>query len=217
VFSTAEDNQNAVTIRVFQGEREMAADNKMLGQFNLESIPPAPRGVPQIEVTFDIDANGIVSVNAKDKGTNREQKITIQASGGLSDADIDKMVREAEENAEADKQRRELVEAKNEAESRIHSTEKAVADHGDKVDPTTVEAIQLSIKTLKEAMEGDSAEKIRARSQDLAEAAMKLGEAIYKAEQEAQAKTEQAQPAGSPEDDIVDADFEDLGGSDKKS
>ncbi|MFQ8431608.1 molecular chaperone DnaK [Amaricoccus sp. W119] len=218
IFSTAEDNQNAVTIRVFQGEREMAADNKLLGQFNLEQIPPAPRGVPQIEVTFDIDANGIVSVNAKDKGTNREQKITIQASGGLSDADIDKMVREAEENAEADKERRELVEAKNEAESRIHSTEKAVTDHGDKVDPTTVEAIQLSIKTLKEAMEGNSAEKIRARSQDLAEAAMKLGEAIYKAEQEAQAaKTQSDDASPNQDDDIVDADFEDLGGGDKKS
>ncbi|TPE52563.1 molecular chaperone DnaK [Amaricoccus solimangrovi] len=218
IFSTAEDNQNAVTIRVFQGEREMAADNKLLGQFNLEQIPPAPRGVPQIEVTFDIDANGIVSVNAKDKGTNREQKITIQASGGLSDADIEKMVREAEENAEADKERRELVEAKNEAESRIHSTEKAVADHGDKVDPTTIEAINLSIKTLKEAMEGDSAEKIRARSQDLAEAAMKLGEAIYKAEQEAAAKTQDSgEAAPSQDDDIVDADFEDLGDSGKKS
>jgi molecular chaperone DnaK len=215
IFSTAEDNQNAVTIRVFQGEREMAQDNKMLGQFNLESIPPAPRGVPQIEVTFDIDANGIVSVSAKDKGTNKEQKITIQASGGLSDADIEKMVREAEDNAEADKERRALVEAKNEAESRIHSTEKAVADHGDKVDPTTIEAIQLSIKTLKEAMESDNAEKIRARSQDLAEAAMKLGEAIYKAEQEAAPKAEDG-PAPNRDDDIVDADFEDLGGGDGK-
>ena len=215
IFSTAEDNQNAVTIRVFQGEREMAQDNKMLGQFNLESIPPAPRGVPQIEVTFDIDANGIVSVSAKDKGTNKEQKITIQASGGLSDADIDKMVREAEDNAEADKERRELVEAKNEAESRIHSTEKAVSEHGDKVDPTTIEVITLSIKTLKEAMEGTSAEKIRARSQDLAEAAMKLGEAIYKAEQDAAPKAEDG-AAPNQDEDIVDADFEDLGGSDSK-
>ena len=182
IFSTAEDNQNAVTIRVFQGEREMAGDNKLLGQFNLEQIPPAPRGVPQIEVTFDIDANGIVSVSAKDKGTNKEQKITIQASGGLSDADIDRMVKEAEENAEADKARRELVEAKNAAESLIHGTEKSVAEHGDKVDPTTVEVIELSIKTLKEAMEGENAERIRARAQDLTEAAMKLGEAIYKAQ-----------------------------------
>ncbi len=219
IFSTAEDNQNAVTIRVFQGEREMAADNKMLGQFNLEQIPPAPRGVPQIEVTFDIDANGIVSVSAKDKGTNREQKITIQASGGLSDADIDKMVREAEENAEADKARRELVEARNQAESLIHGTEKSVKEHGDKVDPTTVEAIELSIKTLKEAMEKDDPEKIRARSQDLTEAAMKLGEAIYKAQTEEAAKAEGGEgPTGGPSDDnIVDADFEDLGGDHKKN
>ena len=219
IFSTAEDNQNAVTIRVFQGEREMAADNKMLGQFNLEQIPPAPRGVPQIEVTFDIDANGIVSVSAKDKGTNREQKITIQASGGLSDADIDKMVREAEENAEADKARRELVEARNQAESLIHGTEKSVKEHGDKVDPTTIEAIELSIKTLKEAMEKDDPEKIRARSQDLTEAAMKLGEAIYKAQTEEASKAEGGEgPTGGPSDDnIVDADFEDLGGDHKKN
>ncbi len=219
IFSTAEDNQNAVTIRVFQGEREMAADNKMLGQFNLEQIPPAPRGVPQIEVTFDIDANGIVSVSAKDKGTNREQKITIQASGGLSDADIDKMVREAEENAEADKARRELVEARNQAESLIHGTEKSVKEHGDKVDPTTIEAIELSIKTLKEAMEKDDPEKIRARSQDLTEAAMKLGEAIYKAQTEEAAKAQGGGegPTGPSDDNIVDADFEDLGGDHKKN
>jgi molecular chaperone DnaK len=139
-----------VTIRVFQGEREMAADNKLLGQFNLENIPPAPRGMPQIEVTFDIDANGIVSVGAKDKGTGKEQKITIQASGGLSDDEIDKMVKDAEENAEADKQRRELVEAKNQAESLIHATEKSLEEHGDKVDPSTVEAIELAVKALKE-------------------------------------------------------------------
>ncbi len=216
IFSTAEDNQNAVTIRVFQGEREMAADNKILGQFNLEQIPPAPRGVPQIEVTFDIDANGIVAVSAKDKGTHKEHKITIQASGGLSDSDIEKMVREAEENAEADKERRELVEAKNLGESLIHSTEKSVAEHGDKVDPTTIEVIELSIKTLKEAMEGENAEKVRARAQDLTEAAMKLGEAIYKAQAEESAKTASGS-TGEPEDDIVDADFEDLGGGDKKS
>ena len=153
VFSTAEDNQNAVTIRVFQGEREMAADNKILGQFNLEDIPPAPRGMPQIEVTFDIDANGIVSVSAKDKGTGKEQKITIQASGGLSDEDIDKMVKDAEENAEADKERRELVDAKNQAESLIHSTEKSMEEHGDKVDPTTIEAIELAIAALKDELE----------------------------------------------------------------
>jgi len=216
IFSTAEDNQSAVTIRVFQGEREMAADNKILGQFNLEQIPPAPRGVPQIEVTFDIDANGIVSVSAKDKGTNREQKITIQASGGLSDADIDKMVKEAEENAEADKARRELVEAKNAAESLIHGTEKAVAEHGKLVDPTTVEVIELSIKTLKEAMEKDDVEKIRARSQDLTEAAMKLGEAIYKSQQAEAETAAGGQDSGpSGDDDVVDADFEDLGDNKK--
>ena len=217
VFSTAEDNQNAVTIRVFQGEREMAADNKMLGQFDLVGIPPAPRGVPQIEVTFDIDANGIVSVSAKDKGTNREQKITIQASGGLSDSDIEKMIREAEENAEADKARRDLVEAKNQAESLIHGTEKSVAEHGDKVDPTTIEVIELSIKTLKEAMDGEDPEKIRARSQDLTEAAMKLGEAIYKAQAEeaSKASPDEAGPAQGQDDDVVDADFEDLGDNKK--
>ncbi len=222
IFSTAEDNQNAVTIRVFQGEREMAADNKILGQFNLEQIPPAPRGVPQIEVTFDIDANGIVSVSAKDKGTNKEQKITIQASGGLSDADIERMVKEAEENAEADKERRSLVEARNQAESLIHGTEKSVAEHGDKVDPTTVEAIEMSIKNLKEAVEGEDAEKIRARCQDVTEAAMKLGEAIYKAQAaEAEAGNaggDDSRPDSGGDDDVVDADFEDIGAdNDKKS
>ncbi len=219
IFSTADDNQSAVTIRVFQGEREMAADNKMLGQFNLESIPPAPRGVPQIEVTFDIDANGIVSVSARDKGTSKEQKITIQASGGLSDADIEKMVREAEDNAEADKGRRELVEARNAAESLIHGTEKSVKEHGDKVDPTTVEAIELSIKALKEAMEKDDPERIRGRSQDLTEAAMKLGEAIYKSQAEADAASAgpDAGPSTPADDDVVDADFEDLGEDKKKS
>ncbi|MEO0923146.1 MAG: molecular chaperone DnaK, partial [Pseudomonadota bacterium] len=157
IFSTAEDNQSAVTIRVFQGEREMAADNKLLGQFNLEEIPPSPRGMPQIEVTFDIDANGIVSVEAKDKGTGKEQKITIQASGGLSDADIEKMVQDAEENAEADKERREQVEARNQAESLIHSTEKSIEEHGEKVDPTTVEAIELAIAALKDDLEKEDA------------------------------------------------------------
>ena len=161
IFSTAEDNQNAVTIRVFQGEREMAADNKMLGQFNLENIPPAPRGMPQIEVTFDIDANGIVSVSAKDKGTGKEQKITIQASGGLSDEDIDRMIKEAEENSDADKQRKELVETKNQAESLIHSTQKSLEEHSDKVDPTTVEAIELAIKNLEEQIATDDAGKIK--------------------------------------------------------
>jgi molecular chaperone DnaK len=206
VFSTAEDNQSAVTIRVFQGEREMAADNKMLGQFNLESIPPAPRGMPQIEVTFDIDANGIVSVSAKDKGTGKEQKITIQASGGLSDEDIEKMVRDAEEHAEEDKKRKDLVEAKNQAESLIHSTEKSMEEHGDKVDPTTIEAIELAIAALKDELEGDNPDKIRAGIQNVTEAAMKLGEAIYKSSQE---DGEQGGNAGS-EDDILDAEFEDL-------
>jgi molecular chaperone DnaK len=209
IFSTAEDNQNAVTIRVFQGEREMASDNKILGQFNLEEIAPAPRGMPQIEVTFDIDANGIVSVSATDKGTGKEQKITIQASGGLSEDEIDKMVKEAEENAESDKERKELVEAKNQAESLIHGTEKSIEEHGDKVDGATVEAIELSIKALKETLESDDAEKIRARCQDVTEASMKLGEAIYKSESE----NSEAASDGTEEnqtDDVVDADFEDL-------
>ena len=212
VFSTAEDNQNAVTIRVFQGEREMAADNKLLGQFNLEEIPPAPRGLPQIEVTFDIDANGIVSVQARDKGTNKEQKITIQASGGLSDDEIEQMVRDAEQNAEADRGRRELVEARNQAESLVHATRKSLEEHGDKVDPSTVEAIELAIKALEETMEGEDAGKIRSGIQNVTEAAMRLGEAIYKASQE-EAGEEAPEGADEPkgvDDDIVDADFEDL-------
>ncbi|MCC1491280.1 molecular chaperone DnaK [Cognatishimia sp. F0-27] len=215
IFSTAEDNQGAVTIRVFQGEREMAADNKMLGQFNLEDIPPAPRGMPQIEVTFDIDANGIVSVSAKDKGTNKEQKITIQASGGLSDEDIEAMVKEAEENADADKARKELVEARNQAESLIHSTEKSVEEHGDKVDPSTVEAIELAVAALKDDLEKDDieAEKIKSGIQNVTEAAMRLGEAIYKAQAEAGEDEPQAadeSPRPDDDDTIVDADFEDL-------
>ena len=213
IFSTAEDNQSAVTIRVFQGEREMAADNKLLGQFNLEDIPPAPRGMPQIEVTFDIDANGIVSVGAKDKGTNKEQKITIQASGGLSEEDINNMVKDAEENAEADKARREMVEARNQAESLIHSTEKSMEEHGDKVDPSTIEAIELAVAALKDELEKDdaTAEKIKAGIQNVTEAAMKLGEAIYKASQEeSDDEPAAADRSGSDDDDIVDADFEDL-------
>lgn len=209
VFSTAEDNQNAVTIRVFQGEREMAADNKILGQFNLESIPPAPRGLPQIEVTFDIDANGIVSVGAKDKGTGKEQQVTIQASGGLSDADIEQMVKDAEENAEADKERRELIEAKNQAESLIHSTEKSMEEHADKVDPTTIEAIELAIVALKDEIDTDNADKIKSGIQNVTEAAMKLGEAIYK--NAAAEEGDEPTPADGPiDDDIVDAEFEDL-------
>ncbi|MEL6808625.1 MAG: molecular chaperone DnaK [Pseudomonadota bacterium] len=211
IFSTAEDNQNAVTIRVFQGEREMASDNKILGAFNLENIPPAPRGMPQIEVTFDIDANGIVSVGAKDKGTGKEQQITIQASGGLSDDDIEQMVKDAEDNAEADKERRELIESKNQAESLIHSTEKSMEEHSDKVDPTTIEAIELAIAALKDELETDNADKIKSGIQNVTEAAMKLGEAIYKAAQE----EGDDEPAGADEprdadDDIVDAEFEDL-------
>jgi len=217
VFSTAEDNQNAVTIRVFQGEREMAADNKMLGQFNLEQIPPAPRGMPQIEVTFDIDANGIVSVSAKDKGTNKEQRITIQASGGLTEAEIDQMVRDAEANADADKARKELVEAKNQGESLLDSTKKSLKEHSDKVDPSTVEAIELAMGPLETALAGEDVGKIRSGIQNLTEAAMKLGEAIYKASAEANEGTEAADEADAgdrrarADDDIVDADFEDLG------
>jgi molecular chaperone DnaK len=215
VFSTAEDNQNAVTIRVFQGERELAADNKILGQFNLEEIPPAPRGMPQIEVTFDIDANGIVSVSAKDKGTGKEQKITIQASGGLSDEDIEQMVKDAEDNAEADKERRELIEAKNQAESLIHSTEKSMEDHSDKVDPTTIEAIELAISALKDDLETENAGKIKSGIQNVTDAAMKLGEAIYKANQENEDETApfdaSDNAAANADDDILDADFEDLG------
>jgi molecular chaperone DnaK len=211
IFSTAEDNQNAVTIRVFQGEREMAADNKMLGQFNLEDIPPAPRGVPQIEVTFNIDANGIVAVSAKDKGTGKEQTITIQASGGLSDEEIEQMVKDAEANAEADKGRRELVEAKNEAERVVHETEKAIEEHGSKVDPTTVEAIELAIANLNEQLETDDAGKIRGGIQNVREASMKLGEAIYKAEQEKAGEVDpDDEGPRNVDDDIVDADFEDL-------
>ena len=210
VFSTAEDNQNAVTIRVFQGEREMATDNKILGQFNLEDIPPAPRGMPQIEVTFDIDANGIVSVSAKDKGTGKEQNITIQASGGLSDEDIENMVKDAEENAEADKERRELIEAKNQAESLIHSTEKSMEEHSDKVDPTTIEAIELAISALKEELETEDAGKIKSGIQNVTEAAMKLGEAIYKAGQEDGENADKEPGSADFDDNIVDADFEDL-------
>ncbi|WP_420004554.1 molecular chaperone DnaK [Arenibacterium sp. LLYu02] len=215
VFSTAEDNQNAVTIRVFQGEREMAADNKMLGQFNLEDIPPAPRGMPQIEVTFDIDANGIVSVGAKDKATGKEQQITIQASGGLSDDDIEKMIKDAEDNAEADKERRELIEAKNQAESLIHSTEKSIEEHGDKVDPSTIEAIELAVAALKDDLENSKvkADKIKSGIQNVTEAAMRLGEAIYKAQAEGGDSDEPVAADTSSahgDDDIVDAEFEDL-------
>ncbi len=201
VFSTAEDNQNAVTIRVFQGEREMAADNKVLGQFDLMGIPPAPRGMPQIEVTFDIDANGIVNVSAKDKATGKEQQIRIQASGGLSEADIQKMVKDAEANAAEDKKRREAVDAKNHADSLVHSTEKALAEHGSKVGETERRAIEDAVSDLKEALKGDDAEAIKAKTNTLAQASMKLGEAMYKQAAEADAAKDAAK------DDVVDAEF----------
>ena len=216
-FSTAEDNQSAVTIRVFQGEREMAADNKILGQFDLVGIPPAPRGVPQIEVTFDIDANGIVNVSAKDKGTGKEHQIRIQASGGLSDADIEKMVKDAEANADADKKRRDAVEAKNQAESLIHSTEKSLKDYGDKVSEDDKQAIEGAIATLKTSLEGDDAEDIKAKTQTLAETAMKLGQAMYEAAQASEGADAEGGAQASSKDDVVDADYEEIDDDKKKS
>ncbi len=216
-FSTAEDSQSAVTIRVFQGEREMAANNKLLGNFDLAGIPPAPRGVPQIEVTFDIDANGIVNVSAKDKGTGKEQVIRIQASGGLSDADIEKMVKEAELNADADKKKREAVEAKNQAESLLHSTEKSLKEYGDKVGVAEKTAIETAITDLRAVIDGDDAEVIKEKSGALAEASMKLGEAMYKASQaEAEAKANGSDDDGE-DDDVVDADFEEVKDDSQKS
>lgn len=215
VFSTAEDSQSAVTIRVFQGEREMAADNKLLGQFDLVGIPPAPRGVPQIEVTFDIDANGIVNVSAKDKGTGKEHQIRIQASGGLSDADIEKMVKEAEANAESDKKRRALVEARNQAESLVHSSEKSLKEYGDKVTEADRTAISDAIAALKTAVEGDDVEAINAKSQALAEASMKLGQAMYEASQKEAAEAD-AKADAAKEGDVVDADFEEIDENDDK-
>jgi molecular chaperone DnaK len=207
VFSTAEDNQNAVTIRVFQGEREMAADNKILGQFDLVGIPPAPRGVPQIEVTFDIDANGIVNVSAKDKGTGKEHQIRIQASGGLSDSDIDAMIKEAEANAEADKKRRAVVEAKNQGESLIHSSEQSLKDYGDKVSEEDRTAIADAIAALKAAVEAEEpdADDIQAKSQTLMEVSMKLGQAMYE-----QSQAEEGSGEAEGEEKIVDADFEEV-------
>ncbi|QBK31832.1 molecular chaperone DnaK [Roseitalea porphyridii] len=218
VFSTAEDNQSAVTIRVFQGEREMAADNKLLGQFDLVGIPPAPRGVPQIEVTFDIDANGIVNVRAQDKGTGKEHEIRIQASGGLSDDEIEKMVKDAEANAEADKKRREAVEARNQAESLIDSTEKSLGEHGDKISEEDKKAIEDAVAALKSEIEAETpdAEAINAKSQALAEASMKLGQAIYEASQaEEQANAEGDAEADAARDDVVDADFEEIDDDDQ--
>ena len=212
IFSTAEDNQGAVTINVFQGEREMAADNKSLGRFDLQGIPPAPRGVPQIEVTFDIDANGIVSVTAKDKATGKEQQIRIQASGGLSEADIQKMVKDAESHAAEDKKRREVVEAKNQGDALIHSTEKALSEHGDKVGADEKTAIEAGIAALKTALGGDDADEIKEKTNTLAQASMKLGEAMYKAQQAEGAATDAAADgAGNkPDDNVVDADFEEV-------
>ena len=205
-FSTADDNQSAVTIRVFQGERPMAADNKILGQFDLVGIPPAPRGVPQIEVTFDIDANGIVQVHAKDKATNKEHSIRIQANGGLSDADIERMVKEAEANKAADENKKKLVEAKNQGEAIVHSTEKALAEHGDKVGAAEKTAIETGIADLKSALEGEDVEAIQAKTQALIQASMKLGEAMYAAQQGS------AEGGESPaaDDGVVDAEFEEV-------
>jgi molecular chaperone DnaK len=216
VFSTADDNQGAVTIRVFQGEREMAADNKLQGQFDLVGIPPAPRGVPQIEVTFDIDANGIVSVHAKDKATNKEQSMRIQASGGLTEADIQRMVKEAEEHAGDDKKRRDLAEAKNQGEALISSTEKQVVEHGSKVSAADKQAIETAIAALKEVVGGDNLSEIQARTQTLLQAAMKIGEAIY-AQKPGEGGDEGEQAEASGEPGVVDAEFEEVDGQNKKS
>ena len=215
VFSTAEDNQNAVTIRVFQGEREMAADNKLLGQFDLVGIPSAPRGVPQIEVTFDIDANGIVNVTAKDKATNKEQQIRIQASGGLSDSDIDRMVKDAELHASEDKKRRELVDAKNQAEALVHSTEKSLTEFGDKASAADKSAVESAIASLRSVLEGEDVETIKSRTNEVMQASMKLGEAMYKAQQAPSG--EEAAPSQPPQDDVIDADFKEVGDDKKKS
>jgi molecular chaperone DnaK len=213
VFSTAEDNQTAVTIRVFQGEREMAADNKLLGQFDLVGLPPAPRGVPQVEVTFDIDANGIVNVSAKDKATGKEQQIRIQASGGLSETDIEKMVKDAEAHASEDKKRRELVEARNQGESLIHATEKSLADLGDKAAAADKSAVEGAIEALRGALGSEDVEVIKAKTNDLMQLSMKLGEAAYAASQAAGGAGE---PEGGAQDDVIDADFREVGDDDKK-
>jgi len=213
VYSTADDNQNAVTIRVFQGEREMAADNKLLGQFDLIGIPPAPRGVPQIEVTFDIDANGIVNVHAKDKGTGKEQQIKIQASGGLTDADIEQMVKDAEQFAEEDKKRREAAEAKNNAESLIHTTERQLADNGDKIDAALKSEIEAAVAEAKSAVEGGDVAAMTEKAQALAQVAMKMGQAIYEKEQAAQASPSES--GAAPAEDVVDAEFSEVDDSAK--
>ena len=214
VFSTAEDNQPAVSIRVLQGEREMATDNKLLGNFELVGIAPAQRGVPQIEVTFDIDANGIVNVSAKDKGTGKEQKIQIQASGGLSDEEINKMVKEAESNKEADKKKREAVDARNQADTLLHSTEKNLKEHGSKVSEADKKAIETSSANLRNALKGTDVEEIKKKTQDLVQSSMKLGEAIYKSQQgakpDATAKSNDKKEEGKKDDNVVDADFEEV-------
>ncbi|MCX5520642.1 molecular chaperone DnaK [Kaistia defluvii] len=214
VFSTAEDSQSAVTIRVFQGEREMAADNKMLGQFDLVGLPPAPRGVPQIEVTFDIDANGIVNVSAKDKGTGKEQQIRIQASGGLSDADIEQMVKDAESHAAEDKKRRAVVEAKNQGEALVHSTEKSLGEYGSKISAADKSTIETAIADLKTALEGDDPEAIQQKTNTLAQASMKLGEAMYA---DAESQKSEGNPEATGSDDVVDADFEEVDDTKKSS
>ena len=214
VFSTADDNQSAVTISVHQGEREMAADNKLLGQFNLEGIPAAPRGTPQIEVSFDIDANGIVNVSATDKASGKEQKIRIEASGGLSDEDIERMVKEAEANAEADKERRANVEAKNNAESLIHATEKTISENAEKLDQGDVDAAEAAIVDLKAALEADDKAEIEAKSQALSQAAMKLGEALYKEQQDAAAAGDARADGAGQDDDVLDADYEEVDDND---
>jgi molecular chaperone DnaK len=214
VYSTAEDNQQAVTIRVFQGEREMAADNKMLGQFDLVGIPSAPRGVPQIEVTFDIDANGIVNVSAKDKGTGKEQQIRIQASGGLSDSDIESMVQDAEKFAEEDKKRRAAAEARNQADSLVHATQKQLEEHGDKIDADLKSQVEAAIAEAKTALEGDDADAINAKAQALTDLAMKMGQAIYSQEQaaatDAAADSAAAGEQTGGDDDVVDAEFSEV-------
>ena len=218
VFSTAEDNQPAVSIRVLQGEREMASDNKILGNFELVGLPPAPRGTPQIEVTFDIDANGIVNVSAKDKGTGKEQKIQIQASGGLSEEEIQKMVKDAEANKEADKKKRESVDAKNQADSLVFSTEKSLKEHGDKVSAEEKKAIEDGVASLKKSLEANDIEDIKKKTQNLIQVSMKLGEAVYKSQQKPEAGNAQGDKSTKPNDkeNVVDADFEDVKEEDKE-
>jgi len=226
VFSTADDNQTAVTIHVLQGERERGADNKSLGRFDLTDIPPAPRGMPQVEVTFDIDANGIVQVSAKDKATGKEQQIRIQASGGLSEADIQKMVKDAELHAEEDKKKRELIDARNQGEALVHSTDKHLKEFGDKVSPTEKAAIEGALEALKSTLTGENAEEIKTKTNDLAQVAMKLGEAMYKAQQ-ADAQAGAGPGAGGGEagggaheaknEKVVDAEFEDVTDKNKKT